>query len=66
MNAAYAMAGLTPADVNVAELHDCFTVMGAIGTEVIGKADVRPGGEVLGRRQGGAGAASARSTAPAA
>jgi hypothetical protein len=35
---AYAMAGLTPADVNVAEVHDCFTVMGAIGTEVIGKA----------------------------
>ena len=25
-------------DVNVAEVHDCFTVMGAIGTEVIGKA----------------------------
>jgi acetyl-CoA acetyltransferase len=24
--------------VNVAEIHDCFTVMGAIGTEVIGKA----------------------------
>lgn len=38
MNAAYAMAGLTAADVNVAEVHDCFTVMGAIGTEVIGKA----------------------------
>lgn len=38
MNAAYEMAGLAPADVNVAELHDCFTVMGAIGTEVIGKA----------------------------
>jgi acetyl-CoA C-acetyltransferase len=38
MNAAYAMAGVKPADVNVAELHDCFTVMGAIGTEVIGKA----------------------------
>lgn len=38
MNTAYRMAGLTPADVNVAELHDCFTVMGAIGTEVIGKA----------------------------
>jgi acetyl-CoA C-acetyltransferase len=38
MNAAYAMAGLTAEDVNVAELHDCFTVMGAIGTEVIGKA----------------------------
>jgi len=38
MSKAYAMAGLTPADVNVAEIHDCFTVMGAIGTEVIGKA----------------------------
>jgi len=38
MGAAYEMAGASPADVNVAELHDCFTVMGAIGTEVIGKA----------------------------
>jgi acetyl-CoA C-acetyltransferase len=38
MSQAYVMAGLEPADVNVAELHDCFTVMGAIGTEVIGKA----------------------------
>ena len=41
MNTAYRMAGLTPADVNVAEVHDCFTVMGAIATEVIGKA--KPG-----------------------
>lgn len=41
MRAAYEMAGATPADVNVAEVHDCFTVMGAIGTEVIGKA--KPG-----------------------
>ncbi len=38
MKKAYHMAGLTPEDINVAELHDCFTVMGAIGTEVIGKA----------------------------
>lgn len=38
MNRAYEMAGLKPADVNVAEVHDCFTVMAAIGTEVIGKA----------------------------
>ncbi|MFB3815735.1 MAG: thiolase family protein [Terriglobales bacterium] len=38
MNKAYEMAGVNPADVNVAEVHDCFTVMGAIGTEVIGKA----------------------------
>ena len=39
MRRAYDMAGVTPADVNVAEVHDCFTVAGAIGTEVIGKAD---------------------------
>ena len=38
MARAYQMAGLAPADVNVAELHDCFTVMAAIGTEVLGKA----------------------------
>jgi acetyl-CoA acetyltransferase len=39
MQSAYTMAGITPAEVNVAEVHDCFTVMGAIGTEVIGKAE---------------------------
>ena len=38
MKKAYQMAGLSPSDVNVAEIHDCFTVMGAIGTEVIGRA----------------------------
>jgi len=38
MNDAYQMAGAGPDDVNVAEIHDCFTVMGAIGAEVIGKA----------------------------
>jgi len=38
MKKAYAMAGAKPDDVNVAEIHDCFTVAGAIGTEVIGKA----------------------------
>ncbi len=43
MRKAYAMAGVSPADVNVAEIHDCFTVMGAIGTEVIGKADYGKG-----------------------
>lgn len=43
MNRAYAMAGLSPKDVNVAELHDCFTVMAAIGTEVIGKAEYGQG-----------------------
>jgi acetyl-CoA acetyltransferase len=41
MHQAYEMAKVTPKDVNVAEVHDCFTVMGAISTEVIGKA--KPG-----------------------
>ena len=43
MSKAYTMAGLSPADVNVAEVHDCFTVMGAIGAEVIGKAEYGQG-----------------------
>ncbi|MEO8370933.1 MAG: thiolase family protein [Candidatus Solibacter sp.] len=43
MRSAYAMAGLEPHDVNVAEVHDCFTVMGALGTEVIGKAKTGQG-----------------------
>jgi acetyl-CoA C-acetyltransferase len=41
MNSAYKMAGITPAQIQVAEIHDCFTVMGALGTEIIGKA--KPG-----------------------
>jgi acetyl-CoA acetyltransferase len=45
MNKAYEMAGAKPADVNVAEVHDCFTVMGAIGTEVIGKAPYGKGAQ---------------------
>jgi acetyl-CoA C-acetyltransferase len=43
MNMAYEMARVTAKDVNVAEIHDCFTVMGAIGTEVIGKAEYGQG-----------------------
>ncbi len=43
MNAAYTMAGATPEDVNVAEIHDCFTVMGALGVEVLGKAEAGEG-----------------------
>jgi acetyl-CoA acetyltransferase len=45
MNAAYKMAGVSPQDVNVAEVHDCFSVMGAIGTEVIGKAEPGKGAQ---------------------
>ena len=45
MHTAYQMAGLKPEDVNVAEVHDCFTVMGALGTEVIGKAEPGKGAQ---------------------
>ena len=45
MRTAYEMAGASPADVNVAEVHDCFSVMGALGTEVIGKAEAGRGAQ---------------------
>src|SRR5215831_17712381 len=45
MQTAYKMAGAKPDDVNVAEVHDCFSVMGAIGTEVIGKAEPGKGAQ---------------------
>ena len=38
MQSAYRMAGAGPSDINLAEIHDCFTVAAALGTEVIGKA----------------------------
>jgi acetyl-CoA acetyltransferase len=38
MQKAYEGAGVTAADVNVAEVHDCFSVMGAIAAEVLGRA----------------------------
>jgi len=34
--AAYAMAGITPADVKVAEVHDCFTIAEIMATEDLG------------------------------
>ena len=43
MNRAYEMAGVSDEDINVAEIHDCFTVMGALGTEVLGKAEAGKG-----------------------
>ena len=45
MKTAYQMAGVKPEDVKVAEIHDCFTVMGAIGTEVLGKAEYGKGAQ---------------------
>jgi len=38
METAYDRAGVSAADVGVAEVHDCFSVMGALGAEVLGKA----------------------------
>jgi acetyl-CoA C-acetyltransferase len=40
---AYARAGVTRADIGVAEVHDCFSVMGALGAEVLGLADFGKG-----------------------
>jgi acetyl-CoA C-acetyltransferase len=45
MNRAYAMAGVKPADVGVAEVHDCFTVMAAMAAEVLGKAGYGKGAQ---------------------
>ena len=39
MRSAYTMAGITPDEIQAAEIHDCFTVMGALGTEILGKAE---------------------------
>lgn len=35
-NMAYSMAGITPKDVDVAELHDCFTIAEILATEGLG------------------------------
>ncbi len=39
MRTAYQMAGVSAKEIRVAEIHDCFTVMGALGTEILGKAE---------------------------
>jgi acetyl-CoA C-acetyltransferase len=43
MSRAYERAGVDAKDVGVAEVHDCFSVMGAIGAEVLGKAEYGQG-----------------------
>ncbi len=45
MRSAYEMAAVTSEDVDVAEVHDCFSVMGAIGAEVLGVAEFGQGVE---------------------
>jgi acetyl-CoA C-acetyltransferase len=39
IQAAYTMAGITAENVSVAEVHDCFGIMGAMSAEIIGKAE---------------------------
>ncbi len=48
MSKAYAMAGVAPTDIDVAEVHDCFSVMGAIGVEVLGLAEPGQGARYWG------------------
>ncbi len=36
---AYAMAGVTAQQIQTAEVHDCFTVMGALSAEILGLAE---------------------------
>jgi acetyl-CoA C-acetyltransferase len=40
---AYKMAGIGARNISVAEVHDCFGVMGAMSVEIIGKAEVGRG-----------------------
>ena len=40
---AYKMAGMTPKDINVVELHDCFTIAEIVATEGLGFFDFGQG-----------------------
>ena len=46
---AYQMAGLTPQDIDVCELHDCFTVAEIVATEGLGFFDFGDGGAAVER-----------------
>ncbi len=41
---AYKMAGLTPGDIDVVELHDCFTIAEIVASECLGFVDYGKGG----------------------
>lgn len=44
---AYKMAGITPADVDVAEVHDCFTIAEIMAYEALGFAKIGEGKELI-------------------
>ena len=46
---AYQMAGLTPEDIDICELHDCFTIAEIVATEGLGFFDFGKGGEAVER-----------------
>lgn len=46
---AYQMAGLTPQDIDICELHDCFTVAEIVATEGLGFFDFGDGGAAVER-----------------
>ena len=54
---AYSMAGISPSDIDLAEVHDCFTIAELLATEDLGFAARGEGGkfarEGLGRRNEG-------------
>jgi len=58
MRTAYDMARIRPDDLDVAEVHDCFGVMGAIAVEILGKVPAGQGARyyVDGRARLGGGA----------
>ncbi len=43
---AYDMAGVTPQDIDICELHDCFSIASIIAVEGLGFADFGKGGEL--------------------
>ena len=46
---AYQMAGLTPQDIDICELHDCFTIAEIVATEGLGFFDFGDGGAAVER-----------------
>jgi len=49
------MAGVAPREIDVAEIHDCFSVMGAIGVEVLGLARAGEGAHFWAEGRAGVG-----------
>jgi acetyl-CoA C-acetyltransferase len=45
MKQAYDMAGIGPGDVSLAEVHDCFGIMGALSVEILGLAEAGRGAQ---------------------